>query len=372
MKQFRQTVACIDLAAIKSNVSYIRARVPMGARVMAVVKADAYGHGAIEVALAALRSGADCLGVAIPEEGAQLREAGFVAPILVLGGISQEGAEAVAAYGLAQTVFDLDTVNWLADAAKQSGKTVDVHIKVDTGMGRIGVRDSDALNTLVQAVSQSPYLNLAGIFTHFADAGIADLSYTDMQAKRFLALAEPIKKAHPAVLLHACNSAAALRCPSFAMDMVRVGFALYAKPDIAGDAAEGIKCAMRFETRAVCVKEIDAGESVGYGRAFVARRKTRVMTLPVGYADGYHRAIGGRGFALVRGQRAPVIGRVCMDQAMLDVTDVDGAQVGDAVVLMGDQQGDCISPLEFGAWCGMIDYEALLSPTSRVQRVYTS
>ncbi len=372
MNAYRPTRLVIDLSVIESNVRLLRARTPKAARLMAVVKADAYGHGAVPVARAALAAGADFLAVAIPEEGAALREAGLTAPILVLGGIAEEGAEAAARYGLAQAAFDLETVRWLDAAAKRHGTRVDVHIKADTGMGRIGVRDERALRALAEAVQASPNLNLAGVFTHFASSDEKDLAFTRLQAARFDALAAPLKQAKPDLLLHAANSAALLRCPQLTYDMVRAGIALYVSPDLPGDAGEGLGHAMRWETRAVHVKDIEPGETVSYGRRFTAQRVTRVMTLPVGYADGYHRAIGGVGRALVRGQSAPVIGRVCMDQTMLDVTDIPGASVGDEVVLLGRQGNERITAREIGTWCGMIDYEVVLSPTGRVPKAYVT
>ncbi len=370
MNIYRPTRLVIDLSVIAENVRLLRAQTPASACFMAVVKADAYGHGAIPVARAALAAGADALAVAIPEEGVQLREAGFTAPILVLGAIAREGAEAAASFALTQTVFNLEQVAWLEEAAKRQNTSIDTHIKVDSGMGRIGVRDGKALSALVEAVSASPHLRLKGAFTHFATADGADLSYTRQQVAKFRALAEPLKAAHPGFLLHAANSAALLRCPEYAFDMVRAGIALYVNPRLPDDAGEGLAHAMSWETQAVHVKEIDAGETVSYGRQFTAERPTRVMTLPVGYADGYHRSIGGKGRALVRGQSAPVIGRVCMDQTMLDVTDIPGAAVGDPVVLLGAQGNERITAGEMGAWCSMIDYEIVLSPTSRVPKAY--
>ncbi len=370
MEQFRPTRLEIDLGALSRNVALLRARVPAHARLMAVVKADAYGHGAVQVAEAALKSGADCLAVAIPEEGAQLREAGVGAPILVLGGISREGAEAAARYGLAQAVFDARAVSWLAEAAARHGVMIPVHIKVDSGMGRIGVRDEAELRRVAEAVLMAGNLRLEGIFTHFATSDDEDLAFTREQAARFEPLAAAARQMAPGVIVHASNSAALLRCPEYAYDMVRAGIALYVDPGFPGVAGEGLGQLMRWVTRAVHVKTIQPGETVSYGRRFTAERPTRVMTLPVGYADGYHRCIGGQGRALVRGQSAPVIGRVCMDQIMLDVTDIDGAAVGDEVVLLGCQGDACIPVREMGEWCNMIDYEIVLSPTVRVPKVY--
>lgn len=366
----RPTRLEIDTGIIAENVRCLCANTDGHVRLMAVVKADGYGHGAVAVARAALPAGAQALGVAMPEEGVRLREEGIGAPILVLGGIGHEGAEVVAAYGLTQTVFDMETVGWLSDAAVAVGKPVCVHIKVDSGMGRIGVRDEKSLLALADRIHALPGVELEGVYTHFAQSDAGDLAYTQMQHQRFLDIAANLLKANPHLQVHAANSAAALRAKETHHDMVRAGIALYVPPQLPQKTGVGLRQAMRWVTRAVYVKEIEPGESVSYGSIFTAERPTRVMTLPVGYADGYHRAIGGRGCALVHGQRAPVIGRVCMDQTMLDVTDIPGAAVDDEVVLLGGQGGEFISAHEMGTWCGMIDYEVLLSPSSRVPRVY--
>ncbi len=370
MNAYRPTRLEIDTNALAGNVRLLRGRLPVAARLCAVVKADGYGHGAEQVARIALANGAECLAVAIPEEGAHLREAGIAAPILVLGGILEEGAEAAARYALAQTVFDAETVRWLESAAQRHGKVIPVHIKVDSGMGRIGVRDEQALTALLDALNASPNLRAEGVFTHFATSDDPDLSFTHLQAKRFNALLSIVKARYPGILAHTSNSAALLRCPEYAYGMARAGISLYIDPGLPDGAGAGLRDAMRWVTRAVHVKTIAPGETVSYGRRFTAARETRVMTLPVGYADGYHRAIGGVGRALVRGQSAPVIGRVCMDQAMLDVTDIPGAAVGDEVVLLGAQGNERITAREIGSWCGMIDYEVLLSPTARVPKTY--
>lgn len=372
----RPTWLDIDLDAIAANVRTLcmRAR---GAALMAVVKANAYGHGATVVARSALAAGASSLGVALVEEGVQLRKAGIGAPILVLGAITPRAAEAVAQHGLSQTVFDDATVRCLARAAMHANRRIDVHLKIDTGMGRIGVRDEREVLALAEAILAESSLRLAGLFTHFAAADAEDPGFTFSQNERFLSLAAAVRHRVPGVQLHAANSAATLRFSQTHHQMVRPGIALYLPPQLpsgpegaANEVGTNLRQAMRWVTQAVYVKEIAPGESVSYGRLFVAERPTKVMTLPVGYADGYHRGIGGKGFALVRGQRVPVIGCVCMDQTMLDVTGVPGAAVGDEVVLLGRQGDGFIGAAEMGRWCGMIDYEIVLSPTERVPRRY--
>lgn len=370
MTQFRQTRLEIDLDAIAHNVRWLREKTPRTAKLLAVVKADAYGHGAVEVSRTALANGAEALAVAIPEEGARLREAGVTAPILVLGGVNAAGAEGDVQFDLTQAVYDTRTVRALEAAAERLNKTARVHLKIDTGMGRIGVRTQSEAREVLDAVAASPRVELTGAFTHFATADEENIGFEFEQHERFLRLAEPIAAEHPGIALHCLNSAAMLRTPQFAHDLVRAGIALYENPHFPDGSGAELREAMRWVTEAAHVKSIAPGETVGYGRAFTAERPTRVMTVEVGYADGYPRRLGNRAYALVRGRRAPVIGRVCMDQAMLDVTDIPGAQAGDEVVLMGAQGAQKITVRQMAEWMDVIDYEAMLAPSARVPKVY--
>ena len=365
----RYNVCQIDLEAIRHNVRVMRAHTAGGAKFMAVVKADAYGHGAIPVARAALEAGAAALAVAIPEEGAQLREAGIDVPILVLGGVEPSAAEAVVANGLTQTVFDAELVRALAAAGERTGRTARVHVKLDTGMNRIGLREEDEVRALVRLIDSLPGIELTGCFTHMATADGDGSEGTLRQLARFEALCGAIAQEHPApITRHAANTASIFRYPQAHFDMVRGGIALYGYPPV--PEAKDLRPAMRWATRAVQVKEIAPGERVGYGGAFEATRPTRVMTVPVGYADGYRRALSGKGCVLVHGHRAPLLGRVCMDQIMADVTDIPGVLAGDEVVLLGAQGTDCIDAQEMADWLGTISYEVICSPGSRVPRVY--
>jgi len=362
----------IDLEAIRNNVRVMRSYKREVATLIAVVKANAYGHGAEKVAKAALDAGARMLAVAIPEEGIELREASIKAPILVLGGIEPQAAESVAQYMLEQTVFDEATVRALSEAGVKAGRPVRVHIKLDTGMGRIGVRTKEEAVTLAELIDSLPGVNLGGYFTHMATADEDDPEATLTQIARFEEMGDAIY--HMPVLrleglcCHAANTACIFRYPQVHYDAVRGGIALYGYSPVPG--VEGLMPAMRWITRAVHVKTIAPGERVSYGGTFTAQRETRVMTVPVGYADGYRRALSGKGCMLVRGQRAPIIGRVCMDQTMIDVTDIPQAQVGDEVVLLGAQGNECIDAEEMAAWLGTISYEVLCAPSPRVPRVY--
>ena len=362
----------IDLSAIRRNVGVMRERLGNKTKFMAVVKADAYGHGAVAVARAALKAGADMLAVAIVEEGVELRAAGITCPILVLGGIEASAADAVVKADLTQVVFNEEIIRALRMSGLKFGRTAKVHLKLETGMNRIGVQTKERVQELVRLIDSMPWIELTGCFTHMATADCEDGEEgTLAQIARFEALCEAIREVHPApITRHAGNTACIFRYPQAHFDMVRGGIALYGYPPV--PEATGLRPAMRWVTHAVMVKELHAGDRVGYGGTFTAKEHTRVMTLPVGYADGYRRGMSEKGCVLVRGQRAKILGRVCMDQIMVDVTDIPDAQAGDEAVLLGAQGGDMIDAEEMASWLGTISYEVLCSPSRRVPRVYVN
>ncbi len=367
---YRLNYCEIDLNAVRHNMDVMRRYIAPGAKFMAVVKANAYGHGAAQVAWAALGHGADALAVAIPEEGEALRRAGIKAPILVLGGIlTRAAAEADSEHSLTQVVFDAERVHLLNLAGTKTGRPVQVHLGLDTGMGRIGVRTPEEAQELVRLIDSLPGVELTGCFTHMATADEDDRAGTLRQAERFRTLCAAIAAVHPSpIVRHAANTASIFRYPEIHCDMVRAGIALYGCPPV--PEVTDLAPVMRWVTQAVYVKTIAPGDRVSYGGIFEARRETRIMTVPVGYADGYRRGITGKGCVLVRGKRAPIVGRICMDQMMVDVTDVPGVMPGDEVVLLGSQGTECISAGEMAGWLNTIDYEVLCSPGERVPRVW--
>ena len=371
MSMLRHTYCEIDLEAIRHNVRVMRACVTGGADFLAVVKANGYGHGAVQVARAALEAGASMLAVAIPEEGIELRSAGIAAPILVLGGAPEEASEEIVRHDLTQVVFDESRIRALAQAGRKLGRAASLHLKLDTGMCRIGVRTAQEAQALVRLIDSLEGVELTGCFTHMATADEDQREGTLLQIARFEALCDAIAAVHPGkIIRHAANTASIFRYPQAHFDMVRGGIALYGYPP--HPDAKGLAPAMRWVSRAVYVKTIMPGERVSYGGLFEAETPTRVMTVPVGYADGYSRLLSGRGCVLVRGQRARILGRVCMDQIMVDVTDIPGAQTGDEVVLLGAQGNDMIDADEMAAWIGTISYEVICSPSARVPRVYVN
>ncbi len=366
---FRHTVCEIDLNAIRHNVGVMRSHLKENVDFLAVVKANGYGHGAVQVARAALEAGARMLAVAIPEEGVQLRQAGVDAPILVLGGIEEEAADVVVACNLTQVVFDEERIMALERAGEKYGRAAQVHLKLDTGMCRIGVRTKEEAQRLTSLIDSLPHVELTGCFTHMATADEDFTEDTLTQIARFEALTDAIAEIHPGrIIRHAANTASIFRYPQAHFDMVRGGIALYGYPPFAEDL--NLKPAMRWTAKAVYVKTIHPGDKVSYGGLFEAEKETRVMTVPVGYADGYRRGMTGQGSVLVRGQRARILGRVCMDQIMVDVTDIPQAQAGDEVVLLGAQGNDMIDADEMAAWLSTISYEVICSPSMRVPRVY--
>jgi len=349
--------ACVrvDMAAIRHNAAVLRAHIPEKTRLMAVVKANAYGHGLIPTARAVLQGGADWLGVATAEEGAALRAAGIQAPCLVLGNVSPQGAVIAVQSHLVQTVCDAQGVMLMQKACEEQGKSARVHIKIDSGMGRIGARTPEEVDSVLKALSECRSLSLEGAFTHFAKA--VDAERTKMQYERFMQLVQALPAG---VILHAAASDAMLRYPQYHLDMVRVGIALY------GCAGDMTRPAMQWETQVVYVKDIGVGDAVSYDGTFTAVRPMRVATIAAGYGDGYARACSNRASVLIHGCRCPVLGRVCMDQTIVDVTHVPQTCAGDTVVLLGKQQGASITAQELADWADTIPYEALMWHRGRV------
>jgi len=367
----RPTRAEIDLNAIAANVRAACGLAGPGCPVMAVVKANAYGHGAVPVARAALAAGATWLGVALPEEAAMLRVAGIASRILVLGPIAPEQASLVACHDLDQCVSDPVQAEFLNRAATSAGRPLRLHLKVDTGMGRVGVSLREVGPTVTR-IAALPAVRLAGLMTHFAESDAADPAFTREQLARFAAATGAVRAAGvPIPLRHAANSAALLHHPEARLDMVRPGIMLYGcHPCDRRPNDPTLAPALRFRTVVSHLKDLPAGGSVSYGRTFVAPHDLRIATLPVGYADGLARLLSGQGQVLIGGQRVPIVGRVCMDMTMVDVTGVPDVRVGDEAVLIGRQDAEEITADEVAALTGTISYEVLCRIGARVPRVY--
>lgn len=364
-------IAQVNLDAIRANLRAIRGRVGDSIRLMAVVKANAYGHGAARVAHAALEAGADVFGVAHIEEAVELRDAGITSPILILGMSSPEEADEIVAHNITASVCDLRLVEALESSAAKLAKRTSVHVKVDTGMGRIGIRPDSALD-FVRQLSKSRSLFTEGIFTHFPCSDEEDSAFTTGQIEGFTNLLDRLtEEGIRPPIAHSANSGAVLDYPVSCMDMVRPGLLMYGcypSPSVSRSIA--VSPALTFATRVVFIKDIDCNDSVSYGRTFRAKCKTKVATIPVGYADGFLRRLSNCGQVIVRGKRVPVIGRVCMDQTMIDVSDVSDVTVGDEVVLYGSQAGECIPVEEVSQLVETAPHDVLCAIGQRVPRVY--
>jgi alanine racemase len=310
--------------------------------------------------------GADMLGVALVEEGRELREAGIQTPVLIMGAIFPEQAEAVVALNLTPVVFSLSVAKALSCAAQKKKKTISVHVKIDTGMGRIGI-SPEAAPAFIVSVQKLGGISVQGLMTHFADADLQDKRFASQQIDRFEMLLKALDAQGIAVpMRHAANSAAVLDCPRAFFTMVRPGLMLYGyNPLERENASRGLRPVLSLVTRIAFIKKVPAGVAISYGRTFTTTRESRIATLPIGYADGYGRSLSNRGEALVRGIRVPVVGRVCMDMCMVDVTDE-----GDEVVLIGNQGDEWITADDIAAKIGTIAYEVLCGISSRVPRIY--
>ncbi|MCO4772656.1 MAG: alanine racemase [Deltaproteobacteria bacterium] len=378
-QRFRPTIARIDLSALRHNVRLLRGRLPADCGLLVPVKADAYGHGLLPVSRVLEEEGAEWLGVALVEEGLALRKGGIQSNILVLGGLA-DGSEALAVEsGLTPVVYRSPSVRALNAMAARLGRTVQVHLKVDTGMNRLGVPVGH-LDAFLDLLDGLEHITIQGVMTHLAEAEDARGPFTEAQLVSFeAAVALVRRRGHSPHWLHAANSAAVMNrrgtdhldLDDFARALVRPGLAVFGHPpDASLDGAWPLRPVMSFETAISYLKKVPAGSEVSYGRSWRAQRETKLATLPVGYGDGYFRAFGNSAQVLVRGMRVPVVGRVCMDLCLLDVTDVPHVAEGDRAVLLGTMGEAEVTASELAAIAGTIPYEIVCAVSPRVPRVY--
>jgi alanine racemase len=369
----RPVWAEIDLDCVRHNIQEFQRIIPQTTQIMAVVKADGYGHGAVHVATAALQAGATRLAVALLEEAIILRQYGLTVPIHILGVSAPGTEEAIIRHNIIPTICGLDSARRFSEAAQRIGKTLPVCVKLDTGMGRIGLR-LEQLPDFLNKFPTLPSLTLEGVFSHFSKADEVDKAYTKRQIDIYLTCLKLFQCARlePRIRCLA-NSAGTIDMPASTFDMVRIGislYGLYPSQDVKVSRI-ALRPVMQWKTRIVHLKTLPPGELISYGGMFTTQRQTLVATLPVGYADGYRRKLwktGGQ--VLVRGQRVPVIGRVCMDMCMIDVTDVAEAQEGDEVVLLGTQGNEAITAEEMATQLDTINYEITCLVGKRVPRIY--
>jgi Alr-MurF fusion protein len=370
----RPTWLEIDLGAIRENVHLLRQMVGQERQLFAVVKANAYGHGATLVAPAALAGGADRLAVAAVNEGIELRQAGISAPILVLGYTPGWQAEALLHYNLAATLFDAELAQEFSAVAQAQGGVIKIHVKVDTGMHRLGLYPEE-VPAFLHLLKGLPGLDVEGLYTHFSTADEADKAFAHGQLAAFTALLEqlPEEGLRPS-LVHSANSAATLSLPASHLNGVRCGISLYGlHPSAETPLPEGLRPALRWVARVAQVKELKPGDAISYGNTYVAKTHRTVAVIPVGYADGFPRSPRHWGSVLIAGHHAPILGRVCMDQTIVDVTEITaaGEQVrqGDEVVLIGVQGSQSLSAEEVATRLGTINYEVVSRLMARIPRV---
>lgn len=360
------TYTAINLAAIKHNIAEIKKFVSNTVRLMAVVKANAYGHGAVAVARAAVEAGANYLGVANLKEALELREAGIVSPILILTESPTSVADEIIQHSLTQTIYSFSEAQALSDESQKRKRTARVHVKIDTGMGRVGINPSEAM-AFIKKVSSLPGLELEGLFTHFAQAEDPEDHFTKDQFHKFQNI---IARVPQIPLKHSANSAAVLFHPQTHLDMVRVGLMLYGLyPQGNCRRLLNLQPALSFKSRITYLKKVPAGTPLSYGSTYVTPAETTIATIPVGYADGFSRRLSNRGQVLIRGKRYPVVGRVTMDLTLINVGQ-GKVEMGDEVVLIGEQAGQGITVDEVAGLEETISYEVICSIGKRVPRIY--
>ncbi|MGB9976824.1 alanine racemase [Thermovenabulum sp.] len=372
-ESLRPTRAEILLDNLKHNINEVLRVKNKNSKFCAVVKADAYGHGAFEVSRVALSMGAEYLAVAFLDEALALRREGVRAPILILGFTPEDQFDKIIENNITQTVFSVEMAEKLSLKAAQMGKTVKIHIKLDTGMGRIGFLADSPIISEIERVFELPGIEVEGIFTHFARADEKDKGFTFEQFYKFMDVVGRLEnKGYRIPIKHAANSAAIIDLPETHLDMVRAGIMLYGcyPSDEVDKEKVKLKPVMSFKTKIAHLKELEKGKPVSYGGTFITQRRSRIATLPAGYADGYFRLLSSKGEVFVKDKRAKVVGRVCMDQCMVDVTGIEGLKVGDDVELFGDGKNNGVTADEVAKIIGTISYEVLCAVSKRVPRVY--
>lgn len=374
MKKYERVAAYVDLDAIEANFEAMKAKLREGTQIVGVIKTDGYGHGAVPIAH--LMEDKDYLwgfATATIEEAMELRDAGITKPILILGYVFPEAYPDLIARDIRPTVFRLDMAEELSREAVRQGKTVYIHIKLDTGMSRIGFADAEESIQTIRQIQALPGVVLEGLFTHFAKADEYDKTPAHLQLNRYLRFAKACEEAGISFPLYHCsNSAGIMELPEANLSMVRAGITIYGllPSDEVDEKAMPLQPAMSLKSHIVYVKEIEAGTQVSYGGTYTADSRRRIATVPVGYGDGYPRTLSNKGCVLIAGRRSPIRGRVCMDQLMVDVTDIPEAACGTEVTLIGADGGEWLTMEELGALSGRFNYELACDIAKRVPRIY--
>ena len=367
----RPTSCQIDLSALRSNYNLVKKETAKECRILAVVKADAYGHGAVQVSKELENMGVGYLGVAILEEAIELRDAGIKSPIMILCGLFEGQEGAAFDYDLTPVVYTLESAERINIEAIKRKKRCNIHIKIDTGMGRLGVRADKAIS-LLTTIGKMDGIGIEGLATHVSSADDPQKGSTIKQIKLFGSILEEAKKlGFDIPLRHAANSAGTFQFPEGHFNMLRPGISLYgASPSNSMKNKDRLKPVMSLKTKIMELKELKKGETVSYGETYVAKKKSTIAVLPVGYADGYRRELSNTGEVVIRGKRSKIAGRVCMDMTMIDVSDIDGVKKEDDVYLIGGSSDNAVTVCEIAGIAGTISYEILCGISQRVPRVY--
>ena len=372
METYLRTWCEVDLRAIRQNMINIRKKAGQGPKVMAVIKADGYGHGAAEIGQY-IYDEADYFGVATIEEAVELREAGIDKPILVLGYTSPSLYGQNLKYDVEQTVYTMEAAEKMSEEAVKSGRTARIHIALDTGMTRIGVSPDEKGLAFVQAVQRLPGISVVGLFSHLSCADMADKTYTREQLARFDFFVELLEKNHISIpVKHVCNSAGIMEFDDHRYDMVRAGiilYGLYPSEEVRKEALE-LAPAMEWKTHVVNIMEPEMNRGISYGATYVTDHPCRIATISIGYADGYPRSLSNKGWVLIHGKKAPIVGRVCMDQTMVDITDIPDVKMEDVVTLIGRDGEERISVEDMADLSGSFNYEFVCDVGQRVKRIY--
>jgi alanine racemase len=373
-ERYYRVQARVDLNAIRHNLLEVRSKLNPDTKMMVIIKADAYGHGAVALAKAIGDSGKiDAYGVAIIEEAVELREAGITKPMLILGYTPKEQYDLVVAYDVAQTVFQYEMAEALSDEAKRQGKIAKIHIKIDTGMSRIGFYDSIESINEIKRIKALPNIEIEGIFSHFACADETEKASTLKQLERYIKFVDMLEKENIHIpVKHIANSAGIIEFPQAYFNMVRCGIVTYGiyPSDMVNQEEIRLIPAMELITHVIYVKDVEAGVGISYGATYITDQKRRIATIPVGYADGYSRNLSNHGKVIIHGQYAPIVGRICMDQFMVDVSDLPEVKQGDLVTLLGREGDAFISAEELAEWSHSFAYELVCTIGKRIPRVY--
>lgn len=374
MTTYSRVYTEIDLDAVLYNFESMRKNMKEGTQMIAVIKADAYGHGAVPIAhLMEERDYIWGFATATAEEAMQLRKAGIRKPILILGYVFEEYDDVLIREDIRPTVFKKETAYRLSRKAKALGRVLPIHLAVDTGMTRIGFADTKDSAEIIKEISMFPGITIEGLFTHFARADERDKTFAEKQLERYMAFADQLKELGIQIPIHHCsNSAGIIDLPQANLDVVRAGitiYGIYPSQEVKKECVP-LKPVMKLKSHIAYIKDVEEGVEISYGGTFTTKRKSRIATIPVGYADGYPRSLSGKGSVLIRGQRAPITGRICMDQFMVDVTDLKDVSELDEVTLLGED-GEAILPVEeLSALSGRFPYEFVCNISQRVPRIY--